>query len=688
MATYHFSNNPQPTIKGTNKKINSMTHFRYLSRDGSYNNGRQDLVYSETGNLPDWASSPKDFWKQAEENRRANGRSYREIRVALPEELTVEENKELVAKFLKEAHIKDDHVYTYVIHDKVAAFDPDHQNIHAHIMFNERKIEKDRPLESAPQFFSRHNPAKINPDGTIDKPITGGYAVDTWFAQRDTTIHLRKVWENLVNEALKEKGLDITVSCETLEKQQIKLEQEGKTQEAMFLNRPVAPRLMAGYKRPFVLKKIHEQIAFFKNAIDNNEAPEVSENNIIDLFARDVALRQKARQIQYEQKQAIKANIEMAEREKERSKKDDPMVVTVKNLRDVFTESHTNLITKLEKLTAQYENTKSDIISEKKLESAAMNILTDGKYQEAMDRYRQINLEYKKEQEKTEMYIHDKDKYNEQLQKMVSIRKERTNAWNETQGYKNKFLGTDRTALNNMIDKIKEYNSKKEEEAKSIYRSIKQTTKLLNASAHVLNSLKTLPDNFIAYSEKLPSVITMKNKLNGETRLSELPRVTYNGKVYIITDNKDPAHPKAIRLYDEADKGKATVYNLTREEKDGKVHTTSATPSDEKVNLYKIHEYKPKDKSEEKTTTQTTVRQPNTVMQNIANNMLTRELLHTARAPKLNIPEKEEETSIMTEAEKAVEKMYDNWNKGFAQQRMFKNRLRKVERINRKESPK
>ena len=688
MATYHFSNNPQPTIKGSNKKINSMTHFRYLARDGSYNNGRQDLVYSETGNLPNWASSPKDFWKQAEENRRANGRSYREIRVALPEELSVEENKKLVDKFLQEARIKNDHVYTYVIHNKVAAFDPDHQNIHAHIMFNERTIEKDRPLESAQQFFSRHNPARINPDGSTDRPITGGYAVDTWFAQRDTTIHLRKVWENLVNEALKEKGLDITVSCETLEKQQLKLEQEGKTQEAMLLNRPVAPRLMAGYKRPFVLKKIHEQIDFFKKALDNNEAPEVSENNIIDLFARNVALRQKARQIQYEHKQAIKANIEMAEREKERSKKDDPMVVTVKNLRDVFTESHTNLITKLEKLTAQYETTKGEIIPDKKLEAAAMNILTDGKYQQAMDRYSQINLEYKKEQEKSEMLIHDKEKYNEQLQKMVAIRKERTNAWNEAQGYKDTYLGADRTALNNMIDKIKDYNHKKDEESKSIYRNIRQTTKLLNASAHVLQSLKTLPDDYIAYSEKLPSLITMKSKLNGEIRLSELPRVTYNSKVYIITDNKDPAHPKAIRLYDEADKGQATVYNLTREEKDGKVHTTSAVPTEEKVNLYKVHEYKPNDKSETKTTVQTNNREPNNIMRNVANNMLTKELHHTPRAPKLKVPEHEEETSTMTEAEKAVEKMYEKWNKGFVQRRMLQGRLMKVERINRKESAK
>ena len=463
MATYHFSNTPQPTIKDTNRKINSMSHFRYITREGSYDNGRQDLVYKETGNLPDWAKNEKDFWKQAEKNRRSNGRSYREIRVALPEELSVEENKALVNKLLVAAHIKDDHVYTYVIHDKVAAFDPDHNNIHAHIMFNERKIEHDRPIHTAKEFFSRHNVTLGDREnGKGAGVVSGGYAVDRWFSQRDTTIFLRKEWERLVNEALKEKGLDTRVSADTLEKQRERLEAEGKTQEAMFLDRPVAPRLMNGYKKPFTLKKIHEQIAFFKKALDNDTAPEVSNENIIDLFARDVALRQKARQIQYEQKQAMKANLEIAQQEKERLKKDDPMVVTVKNLRDVFTHSHTAMIAKLEKLTAQYEATKGEIIPKANMERAALNILTDGRYQESMEEYKRISNEYKIQQEKAELYVHDKEKYDKHLEQMVLLRKERNKAWDETQSYKDKFINSDRTALDNMIQKIEDYNKEKD----------------------------------------------------------------------------------------------------------------------------------------------------------------------------------------------------------------------------------
>ena len=45
-----------------------------------------------------------------------NGRTYREVRISLPEELTKEENIELLNQFLKENF--SGHYYSVVIHDK------------------------------------------------------------------------------------------------------------------------------------------------------------------------------------------------------------------------------------------------------------------------------------------------------------------------------------------------------------------------------------------------------------------------------------------------------------------------------------------------------------------------------------------------------------------------------------------
>ena len=42
--------------------------------------------------MPNWVTSAKEFWEMADNNERVNGRTYREVRISLPEELTKEEN--------------------------------------------------------------------------------------------------------------------------------------------------------------------------------------------------------------------------------------------------------------------------------------------------------------------------------------------------------------------------------------------------------------------------------------------------------------------------------------------------------------------------------------------------------------------------------------------------------------------
>lgn len=126
MALFYFSNTPHAKSK-QGEHIDTQKHFDYITREGKYGNTKlhkEELVYSKTGNLPVWANSARDFWGEAEAHRRKNGRAYREIRLALQEEFTLEENIALVDKFLQEAHISTDHVYTYAVHDKTAAFDP------------------------------------------------------------------------------------------------------------------------------------------------------------------------------------------------------------------------------------------------------------------------------------------------------------------------------------------------------------------------------------------------------------------------------------------------------------------------------------------------------------------------------------------------------------------------------------
>lgn len=99
--------------------------------------------------MPTWAqANSADFWQACDELERANGRAYREFEVALPRELTHEQQRELVRQFVSE-QLGNKHVYEWALHDKGDG------NPHAHIMFSERMqdgIERERK-----QFFKRAN---------------------------------------------------------------------------------------------------------------------------------------------------------------------------------------------------------------------------------------------------------------------------------------------------------------------------------------------------------------------------------------------------------------------------------------------------------------------------------------------------------------------------------------------------
>lgn len=55
MATYHV----RMSVGNGGK---AAAHFKYIERTGKYR--RNDKLYSESGHLPSWASSPRDFWER------------------------------------------------------------------------------------------------------------------------------------------------------------------------------------------------------------------------------------------------------------------------------------------------------------------------------------------------------------------------------------------------------------------------------------------------------------------------------------------------------------------------------------------------------------------------------------------------------------------------------------------------
>ena len=143
MATYSFNIKSQPKTK-YGSKLNAAAHFDYIDRDGAYKN-REDLLAYGSGNMPDWAPTPHHYWEAASLYERTNGNAYREITWALPSELPLWANESLVQEFCQET-FGEKFTYSYAIHSKDSS-DPEHDNVHVHIMFNERELTKDRTYD-------------------------------------------------------------------------------------------------------------------------------------------------------------------------------------------------------------------------------------------------------------------------------------------------------------------------------------------------------------------------------------------------------------------------------------------------------------------------------------------------------------------------------------------------------------
>ena len=207
MATYHFKIN-------SGKKASAVEHAKYISREGKYRD-YDDLVAAGHGNLPGWAENdPIVFWRAASKYERANGSVFREYEIAFPNELSLEQHKELATKFVKQ--VVGTKAYQYAIHKPEAKLGGV-SNPHMHLMFSDRLPDGiDRDPD---RTFARYNPTS---------PERGGCRKDSGgknrMELRDDARARRKRIAEILNEMLvqaearvrvdhrsyKDRGLNVT----------------------------------------------------------------------------------------------------------------------------------------------------------------------------------------------------------------------------------------------------------------------------------------------------------------------------------------------------------------------------------------------------------------------------------------------------------------------------------------------
>lgn len=161
--------------------------------------------------------------------------------------MPLEENIKIVDDFIEKT-LGDRFFYTAVIHNKEASQKEGQQNMHCHLMFNERELDEfNRP----PQIhFKRYNEKN---------PSMGGAKKSREFKPKDKLLELRKDYEVLVNSYYEKNGLDMRVSCETLVKQKEIAESYNDEIKAEYLDRK--PIDIPGY---ILTKKIEQMSEYEK----------------------------------------------------------------------------------------------------------------------------------------------------------------------------------------------------------------------------------------------------------------------------------------------------------------------------------------------------------------------------------------------------------------------------------------
>lgn len=134
----------------------AFAHVQYINREAAF--AMRGGCMATGHHLPHWAeNSPLKFFHAADRYERVNGERYKEIVFSLPNELTLEKNREILDAFL--ARYMQNHYYAWAIHEKVGAMSDGVRHPHVHLMFSTREIDDvERRQERTPElFFHRAN---------------------------------------------------------------------------------------------------------------------------------------------------------------------------------------------------------------------------------------------------------------------------------------------------------------------------------------------------------------------------------------------------------------------------------------------------------------------------------------------------------------------------------------------------
>ncbi|WP_353990463.1 MobQ family relaxase (plasmid) [Pediococcus argentinicus] len=202
-------------------------------------------------NAPAWASDREQLWNEVErKDRRANSRYAKEFNVALPVELSEDEQKELLTKYVQENFVDEGMVADVAIHR-------DHpDNPHAHVMLTNRPFNPDGTwgLKSKRENILDENGNKTYTGNSRFPRSRKVWLVD--WDKKEKINQWRHNWAASVNQALEQKNIPERISEKSFVEQGIAdtpMQHEGinsKRHERKAFNQQVKNyrKAKAGYK--------------------------------------------------------------------------------------------------------------------------------------------------------------------------------------------------------------------------------------------------------------------------------------------------------------------------------------------------------------------------------------------------------------------------------------------------------
>ena len=236
MATYHLrvKNDTHPSGKKISAKRHAdyilredgKSHADYINREGAQSDCT-DCVFKGS-HLPKWAKgSPQKFFSAATRYEDKGNRRYKEIELSLPNELTLEQNREIVDRFI--ANHLSNHYYAYAIHEKKGELSGE-RTPHVHIMFSERLIDDVERISERPAykyFYRAAKPLRDEQVASFERRRQHGAPKDKKWHDKNYLYEIRADFARIQNDVLAKYGFSIRVDHRTLKAQQIEAEKNG-----------------------------------------------------------------------------------------------------------------------------------------------------------------------------------------------------------------------------------------------------------------------------------------------------------------------------------------------------------------------------------------------------------------------------------------------------------------------------